>query len=446
MGDSQDRSTENTSARMRREIGVGAATMLGLGSIVGSGVFVTLAWVTEQAMWMAPVAVLIAAAVAACNGMSSAQLAASHPVSGGTYEYGYRYLSPVWGFAAGWLFLCAKSASAATAALGCAAYCLKLAGISQMSASTAVAVVVVLILTAVSATGLKRSTQVNLVIVSGTLLAILVVLIIAARTLLSDTAWIAAGNSPVIGANWPDLFEASALMFVAYTGYGRIATLGEEIRDPRRSIPVAIVVTLGISAGLYLCVSLACLGFHLSGNRFSAASGAVTPLQQVAEAWGGAWAFWVVSLGAIMAMLGVSLNLLLGLSRVVLAMARRHDMPTWFARLDAARQTPKRAVLLVGAVISGLALIGDVRWTWSFSAVTVLCYYGLTNAAALRLQPEQQLYPRVVSWCGLLGCLFLSIWVDHRVWLTVLLVLIIGCVWRLVMLRVYRPNPLISNE
>jgi APA family basic amino acid/polyamine antiporter len=430
---------------LRREIGVFPATMLGLGSIVGSGVFVSLGWVTERALWMAPVAVLIAAGVAACNGMSAAQLAASHPVSGGSYEYGHRYLSPAWGFAAGWMFLCAKSASAATAALGCAAYSLRLAGVSEATWSTSLAVVVVLLLTGVCAGGLRRSTQLNTLIVGGALVAILLVLIVAARTLCSDLQWTESWNRRGLQRGWRDLFEATALMFVAYTGYGRIATLGEEIRDPRRSIPAAILLTLCISAVLYLCVSLACLGFQQSGGHFSSRIGAASPLQQLALAWGGSWTAWVVSIGAILALLGVLLNLLLGLSRVVLAMARRNEMPPLFARLDRTRQTPKLAVGLVGVVIAGLALIGDVRWTWSFSAVTVLCYYAVTNAAALCLKSDQQLYPRTVSWCGLLGCLFLSSWVEPRVWLTVLVVLLAGFGWRLLMLRINRPDPQISN-
>jgi len=426
---------------LRREIGVCGATLLGLGSIVGSGVFVSLGWLTERALWMTPLAVLIAAAIAACNGMSAAQLAASHPVSGGSYEYGHRYLSPAWGFAAGWMFLCAKSASAATAALGSAAYLLALFGVSGTSWNTPLALVLVLILTGVSLGGLRRSTQVNTFIVGVTLIAILVFLSLSARQLFGRTDWMQAWDRRGTRIGWRTLFESSALMFVAYTGYGRIATLGEEIRDPRRNIPMAILLTLSISAGLYLCVSMACLGFDASGGHLVSTAGATSPLQQMAAAWGGPLTAWIVSVGAVTAMLGVLLNLLLGLSRVALAMARRHDVPPLFARLDRTRHTPRWAVSLIGIVIGGLVLIGDVRWTWSFSAVTVLCYYGVTNAAALRLRPEQQLYPRVVSWCGMLGCLFLSIWVAPRVWVTGLVVLVAGFGWRMLVHRVCGRGP-----
>ena len=109
--------------QLQRELGLAGATVTGLGSILGTGVFVSLAIAAGITGPSVILAIVLAAGLALCNALSSAQLAAAHPISGGTYEYGYKYLSPRLGFTAGWLFLCAKTASAATAALGFAVIC-----------------------------------------------------------------------------------------------------------------------------------------------------------------------------------------------------------------------------------------------------------------------------------------------------------------------------------
>ena len=134
-------------------------------------------------------------------------------------------------------------------------------------------------------------------------------------------------------------------------------------------------------------------------------------------------------MGAITAMLGVLLNLILGLSRVLLAMGRRRDLPRVVARLNQAGTTPSLAVLIVGIAISGLVLIGDVKTTWSFSAFTVLIYYAITNLAALQLSAAERLYPRWLAWLGLAACLFLAFWVDWQIWVIGLGLIIVGLIW-----------------
>jgi APA family basic amino acid/polyamine antiporter len=125
----------------------------------------------------------------------------------------------------------------------------------------------------------------------------------------------------------------------------------------------------------------------------------------------------------------VLLNLILGLSRVVLAMGRRGDLPAAAARLNTAGTTPPMAVAAVALLIGALVLIGDVETTWTFSAFTVLVYYAITNLAALQIPREDRRFPPWVAWAGLAGCLFLAFWVDVGVWLTGLGVLAVGLVW-----------------
>lgn len=422
----------STSGDLQRVVGVGGATLLGLGSILGTGVFVSIGLAAGVAGPSVILAVVLAAGIATCNGMSSAQLAAAHPVSGGTYEYGYRFLNPHLGFAAGWMFLCAKSASAATAALGFSAYLHHALQRGDHTTMVAGAVGAVVVLTIVVLSGLRRSNRVNAVIVSvtiGALVAFVVSGLPEASESLGDRLSPFVGDAGAVG-----LLEATALMFVAYTGYGRIATLGEEIHEPRKNIPRAIITTLWISALLYVSVAVVAVGAAGAGGFGAVSENAAAPLELIARGLGHGEIAIVIAIGAVTAMLGVLLNLLLGLSRVLLAMGRRGDMPGQVARVSGG--TPRIAVVVIGLVIGGLALIGDVKTTWSFSAFTVLVYYALTNLSALRLPVELRLYPRWIAMAGLASCLFVAFWVSPAVWLTGLGVLAGGFAWRALWSRV----------
>ncbi|MBK8206920.1 MAG: amino acid permease [Planctomycetes bacterium] len=414
-------------AELKRSVGVFGAVLLGMGSIIGTGIFVSIGVAADIAGPSVLLAVCIAAAVATANGLNSAQLAASHPVSGGSYEYGYKYLTPSLGFTAGWLFLLAKSASAATAALGFAAYFMRALDLHGRWLQSAIAGGAVVLFTLLVLSGVRRSNWLNGILV---LLACgaLAVFVGAGSSRVSGAAF-----SPFFSGGVPGLLEASALAFVAYTGYGRIATMGEEINDPRRNIPRAMIVTLALSALVYAAVAIVLVG--LGGTiapaaPLSAASSYSRPV------------IWIVAQGAMIAMLGVLLNLVLGLSRMWLALGRRGDMPSVLARVNASGTTPVPAVILTGIVIAALVLIGDVKTTWSFSAFTVLVYYAITNAAALRLPPGQRLYPRWIALVGLAACLFLAFWVDWRVWAAGLGLIVAGLVWHTVARRLKRRGPM----
>ncbi len=412
-----------------RQLGLFGAAMMGLGAMIGTGVFVGLGVAAGIAGPSAVLATCLAAGVAVCNGLSSAQLAASHPVSGGTYEYGYKYLHPSLGFTAGWMFLLAKSASAATAALGFGGYLLHVFKWSSPGAITLLGVSISVLVTLLVLGGLKRSNFANVLIVSATLLALAVFLGISL-----PAAWERAEKNllpffPEDEESLGAFLQACALMFVAYTGYGRIATMGEEVREPRRNIPRAIIAVMIVSALLYTAVGLGAVGSLGAAPLGAAADREAAPLETVLQALGHPAAATVVAVGAMTAMLGVLLNLILGLSRVALAMGRRNDLPRVFARLDRRGGTPAVAVIGVGILVALLAALGEVRLTWSFSAFTVLVYYAITNLAALRLHGEDRLYPRWVSVIGLLSCLFLAFWVEPRIWMAGLASIAVGLLW-----------------
>lgn len=429
-------STQTSSPQLQQKLGVLGAIMMGLGSIIGTGVFVSIGIAAGIAGPAVILAVAIAALVATCNGLNSAQLAANHAVSGGTYEYGYKFLTPWLGFTAGWMFLVAKTASAATAALGFAGYLLNAMDMSKRDLTVPTALAAVVIFTLIVLGGIQRSNLANIAIVSITLLSLgFFVLaglpVVVSAGLSNFTPFFQAPNpepvSPIRA-----VLHASALMFVAYTGYGRIATLGEEVREPRRTIPKAIVITMVLTMLLYITVAIVSVGSVGVAALSPAAGVKAAPLEIAARSFGIPGSGQILGLGAIAAMLGVLLNLILGLSRVLLAMGRRRDMPGVMARLNKVGTTPYWAVVVVGVAIVALVLIGNVKTTWSFSAFTVLIYYAITNLAALRLPTQARLYPKWLAWLGLSACLFLAFWVEQQIWLTGLGLIIAGLIWHTV--------------
>ncbi|MEW6497974.1 MAG: APC family permease, partial [Cyanobacteriota bacterium] len=399
--------------QLQRELGVFGATLMGLGSIVGTGVFVSIGIAAGIAGPAVILAIAIGAIVATCNGLNSAQLAANHPVSGGTYEYGYKYLTPWLGFTAGWMFLLAKTASAATAALGFAGYLLNLTGISATWV-VPTSLFAVIVITVIVLNGIRRSNSANIIIVSITLLSLCFFILAC----LPRAATVGIDNlTPFFTGDLGSVLHASALMFVAYTGYGRIATLGEEAREPRKTIPKAMIVCLVLTMLLYMAVAtvgIGAVGADVLGNVTGQTKAA--PLEVAVRSVVGSGGAFVLTVGAMTAMLGVLLNLILGLSRVLLAMGRRRDMPRILARLNQQQTTPYWAVLGVGFAIALLVLLGNVKTTWSFSAFNVLIYYAITNLAAVRLSPDERLYPQWIAWLGLGSCLFLAFWVESFIW------------------------------
>jgi APA family basic amino acid/polyamine antiporter len=389
---------------LRREMGLGGAIVTGLGAILGTGAFVAIG--LAAGMWGDNVllAIPIAGGLAMFNGLSSAFLAGRFPVAGGTYEYAYRSVGPWWGFIAGWLFLLAKTASAGAAALGVATYL----GITEDQ--RIVAIGAILAVTGFVVAGVRPSVVVNVVLVTITIAA----LVVFGVSGLADSGSPAPITRTEIGAG---LLPAIAFMFVAFTGYGRIATLGEEVRRPERFIPRAVVVTLVIAGALYMLVALG--GRALGGPHWGVVldEAGLDALLDDPESI-------LVAIGAVTAMLGVLLNLILGLSRVWLAMGRRGDMPVALARLDQ-RQNPLNAVFAAAVPVILFALIGEISVAWSFSAFTVLLYYGITNLAAIAADSR-----RWTSWAGLITCLALSFFVPVTIWLTGAILIALGAIWR----------------
>jgi APA family basic amino acid/polyamine antiporter len=388
--------TTRSTRRLARRLGTGDAVVIGLGSMIGAGVFSAFAPAAAAAGGGLLLGLAIAAGVAYCNAVASAQLAAQYPTSGGTYVYGRERLGEWWGFLAGWGFVIGKTASCAAMALTVAAYALPEPAWLQC----VVGVAAVLLLTGVNLRGISRTAGLARVLVAGSLLALAMVV----GTILGS------GNASLerldLGS-WPagpyGVLQAAGLLFFAFAGYARIATLGEEVRDPSRTIPRAIPLALGITVGLYLAVGLAALA--AAGPDRLALSPA--PLATAVEAVGAAWASPAVRAGAVVASLGSLLALIAGIGRTTLAMAREGDLPRWLAAVDPRRQVPHHAEVAVALIVSALALTLDLRGAIGFSSFGVLTYYAIANASAWTQQTPHRRWPRTLNVIGLAGCALL---------------------------------------
>ncbi|MCR6485987.1 amino acid permease [Amycolatopsis sp. OK19-0408] len=369
---------------LARRLGLADAVFLGLGSMIGAGVFAAFAPAARAAGAGLLLALVLASVVAYCNAMSSARLAAIHPESGGTYVYGRERLGEFWGYLAGWGFITGKTASCAAMTLTVVAYAAP--GLGQPWRS-ALAVAVVAALTAVNYFGVHRSALATRVIVTCTLL----VLTAAAVAMAAGPA----AGGPLIA--WPGaggVLEAAGLLFFAFAGYARLATLGEEVRDPARTIPRAIPLALGLTLVVYAALAVLLL------VRLGPAALAASP-DPIAAAVPG-WLAPVVRVGAALAALGSLLALILGVSRTTLAMSRDGHLPRFLAAVHPRYAVPHRAELAVGLVVAVLAASLDLRAAIGFSSFAVLTYYAIANAAALTLKGKAR------AVLGLAGCVVLA--------------------------------------
>lgn len=379
---------------LARRLGVLDAVVIGLGAMIGAGVFVAFAPAAGAAGSGLLGALGVAAVVAYCNATSSARLAARHPESGGTYVYARRRLGPFWGYLAGWSFVAGKTASCAAMALTVGAYV-------WPEQRRAVAVAAVVALTALNCLGIRKSAWLTRLIVAVTL----AVLAAAATVCLAGPHADAARLAWDGGAGTRGVLQAAGLLFFAFAGYARIATLGEEVKDPARTIPRAIPLALGITLVVYAAVAAALLA--VLGPDALAHSAA--PLADAVRVAGAPRLAPVVRAAAALAALGSLLALILGVSRTSLAMARDRHLPYALAAVDPRRSVPLRAELAVGAVVTLLAATADLRGAIGFSSFGVLVYYALANAAALRLRPAERRPPLPVPLLGLAGCAVLAL-------------------------------------
>ena len=373
---------------LARRLGTGDAVVVGLSAMLGAGVFAAFAPAAAAAGSGLMIGLGIAAVIAFCNAVASAQLASAYPSSGGTYLFGREVLGPWWGFVAGWGFVVGKTASCAAMAMTFGAYAFP----DQQWAQRLAALAAVGLLTFANLRGVSKTARVALALLILTLATLLLFLVVTAPS--ADAPASASAHGGPLG-----VLQSAGLLFFAFAGYARIATLAEEVRRPE-VLGRAILTALAVAVTLYLAIGLCLLG--VLGNDLATSS---MPLADAARAAGAAWAEPVVRIGAAAASLGALLALVAGVGRTALAMARHHDLPGWLAHVEPRHQVPHHAQMLVGVLVAALVLVADLRGAIGFSSFGVLLYYAVANLSALRQPVAQRRWPRALQVLGLVGCL-----------------------------------------
>jgi basic amino acid/polyamine antiporter, APA family len=380
--------------RLARRLTTSDAVVIGMGSMIGAGIFVALGPAAQVAGTGLLIGLAIASAVAYCNATSSAQLAAVYPESGGTYVYGRECLGPFWGYLAGWGFVVGKTASLSAIALTFGQY-------AWPSLARPLGVAAVVATTAVNYRGVEKTalvTRLILAIVLSALATVVVASLFGGGVRTEHFGGLS--DAGVIG-----ILRSAGFLFFAFAGYARIATLGEEVIDPARTIPRAIQIALGLTLLVYVVVAvgaLAALGPSLLARAPAplAASVRAGSLDRLVPA---------VRIGGVVASLGVLLSLLAGVSRTTFSMARNHDLPALLGTVHPRFRTPYRAELAAAALVIVLVTFVDLRGAIGFSSFAVLAYYGIANVSAWTQPPQQRRWPKALQAVGLAGCAVLAL-------------------------------------
>ena len=411
---------------LARRLGTTDAVVIGLGSMIGAGVFTAFAPAAQAAGAGLLIGLAVAALVAYCNATASAQLAAAYPTSGGTYIYGRERLGPWPGFVAGWGFVIGKTASCAAMALTFAAYAV------PVGWQRPVAVIAVVCLAAVNYRGVTRTAALTRIIVGLVLLALAVTVAASLGGGQTEASGLSGWTAPTGGVL--GVLQSAGLLFFAFAGYARIATMGEEVREPQRTIPRAILIALGATVVVYAVVAVSVL-LALGPAGVSASN---APLAEAVSAGSWDWAVPVVRFGAAAAALGALLALIAGIGRTGLAMARHDDLPRWLSAVHPRFGVPHRAEIVLAVVVCLLILVVDLRGAIGFSSLGVLVYYLIANLSALTQPAAERRYPRALQVLGALGCMILVVTLPTTTVLIGLGVFAVGLAYRCVRLRLTR--------
>lgn len=403
--------------KLLRVLTVKDAVGIGLGAIIGAGIFVVTGVAAGVSGPAFLISLLLAGIIATFNALSSAQLAAVYPQSGGTYEYGYQLINPSFGFAAGWMFLMSKLAAGSVVAIGFGSYFFQLVPVGSPLIISATAVI---LLTLANFFGIKKTGYLNLFIVGFTIFSLLYLIISGAPKISSENF------VPFAPFGLSGIAEATALLFFAFTGYARIATLAEEVKDPETTIPKAVIITIAGAIFLYALVSVVAVGVIGSESM----AGSKSPLQNVANRLTTPGINIIITLGASTAMLGVLLSQILGISRMMFAMGRRRDIPTIFEKIHLKNGVPHIGIFFTGTIILILCFLGTFEFILASAAFTILLYYSITNISALKQPVKQQRYGKAVPILGLTGCLLMAFSLDLQVIISGVALLALGFLLR----------------
>jgi APA family basic amino acid/polyamine antiporter len=430
--------SENPPTQLKRELGWFGTAVMGLASAIGAGIFVNIGNVVDISGSAAIIALVVAGILATVNSLNIIQLAINHPVSGGIYEYGYKYLAPWLGFIGGWIYFFNRTAIAATAALGFSGYLLSSLGLTGSGISVIVAEIAVLVANLIVLGGIQRAKNLTVAITSITIGSLFFLIFVGLYICFNHgfkplNLSINYSSDEIIG-----LLQSVALTFAFYNSADRIAMVGEEIIDPRKNIPKAVILVISLIMLIYIGVVVVGLGSIGAEALAEGTTVQSAPLRVVAESFNIPGASNLLVAGAITAMFGGLLMSTLGISRLLLAFGRRGDMPNFLTNLRESDSTPDLAVITAGIIIGIFVLTGDVKTTWALGTFGALCKSIIFCLAALQLSQQERLYPRWLTWLSLWSSLPLVFFLEWHYWLTGIGLIGIGLLWRFTFLQISR--------
>ncbi len=384
---------EKPEKRLRPTLGLLDATAIGIGAIIGGGIFVVTGIVAGLAGPALVISIAISAGIALITALSFVELTAWLPSEGSVYEFARRLVSPFAGFLTGWMWIVSNIFAGAAVSLGFSYY---FAALFPGLQPKLVAVALCAVFTAVNYVGIRQSALFNNLLVSAKVI-ILVVFVWAGLCNINQANFV-----PFIPSELGVLYGAYFIFF-AYGGFARVAVVAEEVKDAKRTVPRAIVLALLVSTGIYLLVGIVAVG--LIGAKGLGMS--TSPLIDAISILGNPILVYLISLGGLMATASVLLTSILGVSRVGFAMARRGDLPWFMSRLHATHNTPHISILIAGFLMAGMALLVDLTGVVGISTFAQLFYYGSANASAIALKSRDRRYPKYLPAIGLITCVAL---------------------------------------
>jgi APA family basic amino acid/polyamine antiporter len=402
--------------QLRREIGLFGATALGIGAIIGSGIFIVTGIVAGIAGPAMILSVIIAGVIAVFSAMSIAELATYLPAEGGTYAYARNLISPFAGFIAGWIWIFSNIFVGAAVSLGFAHYFVALfpqVPVKIIGSALCLAFIIV------NYIGVKESVLVNNLLVTTKVLILLFFIGFG-------LGFFQPGNFALFASEGSmGILSGAALIFFAYTGFARVTLMAEEIKDPERTIPRSIYLALGISAAVCLLVSIVAVG--LAGTATLAHSG--SPLADAIAVTGSPVAVLLISAGAMVATASVLLTTIMGISRIVFSMARSQDLPMMFGAIHPRFSTPHSAIVITGAAMIAALLLADLELVVAVSTFAMLVFYLIANLAAVRLPAEHRRYSKAIPIVGAVSCIGLIVFLIPASWIIGCIGLLIGGAW-----------------
>ncbi|MEM3770435.1 MAG: amino acid permease [Candidatus Bathyarchaeia archaeon] len=403
---------------LKPTLGLYDATAISIGAIVGAGIYVVTGIAAGFAGPALIVSMLLAAAVSTLTAMSFAELTAWKPIEGSIYEYSYQLISPFAGFLTGWMWVISNTFAGAAVSLGFASY---LCALFPALPPNIVAAVFCFLFTVLNYFGIRQSALMNNILVAAKL-SILGFFMIYGFFHVNPSNF-ASFNPFQVG-----VLSSAFYIFFAYGGFARVAVVAEEVKDARKNVPKAIMLSLAISTVVYILVGFVAVGL-VDASRLA---GSNSPLAEAMSATGNSLAVYTVSAGGLIATASVLLTAVLGVSRMAYAMARRKDLPQALSRLHTKYNTPYLAIWIVGVAMTLLVLFVDITRVVAISNFALLFYYALANISALRLKAYNRMYPKIVPFLGTISCITLLIFtffVLPQAWILGAATLAVGVVY-----------------